>query len=319
MELNLFFNQLFVLGVLVIIGILASNFKIITETGMDVLTKLIFHITLPLLILTGIANIDIGEGLLKNSLFVLVLSVIMMAVMWAGGYLSSKLLHLSKSAASVHVVHTMFGNIVYLGFPLINVLYPGGEGLYYAILFHLVSSLFMWTAGVLILKGGGDGNGLWHNLRPLLNLNTIAFAVGFIFLMFQFKIPPLLNEPLEGLGKTTIYLSMLYIGAILAGIKWKDAIRSGQAYVLGFNKLILIPVIGLLLILGLNSIFKIEPGALAVSVIIIEVSMPCMANIVVLARIYGADDKMATQNVFITTVLSIFTLPVIFYLLHLFV
>jgi predicted permease len=316
MELNLFFNQLFILGVLVIIGILAGYFKIITETGKDVLSMIIFHITLPLLILTGISNIDIGEGLLKNSLFVLVFSVIIMGVMWLGGYLSSKALHLSKSAASVHVVHTMFGNIVYLGFPLINVMYPGGEGLYYAILFHLVSSLFMWTAGVLILKGGGEGNGFWYNLKPLLNLNTLAFGIGFIFLMLQVKIPSMLFKPLEGLGQTTIYLSMLYIGAILAGIKWKDAIRSGQAYILGLNKLILIPIVGILLVAGMNRIFLFEPGDLAVSVIIIEVSMPCMANIVVLARIYGADDKMATQNVFITTILSIFTLPVIFYLLH---
>lgn len=313
------FNQLFVLGVLVIIGILAGHFKIITETGKDVLSKIIFHITLPLLILTGISNIDMGEGLLQNSIFVLVFSVIMMCVMWFGGYLSSKVLHLSKDAASVHVVHTMFGNIVYLGFPLINVLFPGGEGLYYAILFHLVSSLFMWTAGVLILKGGGGENGFWSNLKPLLNLNTLAFAFGFVFLMLQLKIPALLNQPLEGLGNTTIYLSMLYIGAILAGIKWKDAIRSGQAYVLGLNKLILIPLVGILMVIGLNRIFLFEPGVIAVSVIIIEVSMPCMANIVVLARIYGADDKMATQNVFITTILSIFTLPAIFYALHLFV
>ena len=315
MELNVFFNQLFVLGVLVLIGILASYFKVIDESLKDGLAGIIFNITLPLLILTGISNMEAREGLLKSSLFVIVFSTIMTGLMWLSGYFSSKMLHLPKKIASVHIVHTMFGNIVYLGFPLINVLYPGGEGLYYAILFHLVSSLFMWTVGILILQDKRK-KGVWTNLKPLLNLNTLAFALGFIIFMLPLKIPVLLNKPLEGLGKTTIYLSMLYIGAILAGIKWKDAIRSWQAYFLGLNKLLLIPIFGILVIAGLGRYFSFEPGSLAVSVIILEVSMPCMANIVVLARIYGADDKVAAKNVFITTILSIFTLPLIYFLLN---
>ena len=317
MELNVFFNQLFVLGVLVLIGIIARHYKVITESLKDGLAGIIFNITLPLLILTGISNMAVGEGLLKSSLFVLVFTSIMTGLMWFTGYFSSRMLHLPEKIASVHIVHTMFGNIVFLGFPLINVLYPGGIGLYYAILFHLVSSLFMWTVGVIILQDKRK-KGIRSSLKPLLNLNTLAFALGFIIFMLPIEIPSLLNQPLEGLGKTTIYLSMLYIGAILAGIKWKDAIRSWQAYFLGLNKLLLIPVLGILVIAGLGKYFSFEPGNLAVSVIILEVSMPCMANIVVLARIYGADDEVATKNVFITTILSIFTLPIIYYLLNYF-
>jgi hypothetical protein len=58
---------------------------------------------------------------------------------------------------------------------------------------------------------------------------------------------------------------------------------------------------------------SIQPGNLAFSVIILESAMPCMANIVVLAKIFGANDEMATQNVFISTIISLLTLPVVYF------
>ncbi len=134
-------------------------------------------------------------------------------------------------------------------------------------------------------------------------------------LSFSIKLPVFLSKSLGGLGDTTIYLSMLYIGAMLASMNWKKAIASGQAYLLSFNKLILVPVLSLGLYLIMFRLFSFKLDEPAASVIILESAMPCMANIVVLAKIYGADDKQATENVFISTILSIISLPVIYYLI----
>jgi len=48
---------------------------------------------------------------------------------------------------------------------------------------------------------------------------------------------------------------------------------------------------------------------------VIEAAMPCMTILVILAKRYGADDKLAMENFFVTTILSIFTLPLILFLL----
>jgi predicted permease len=39
--------------------------------------------------------------------------------------------------------------------------------------------------------------------------------------------------------------------------------------------------------------------------------MPCMASIVIMAMELGADDHLAVGNVFVTTIISIVTLPVV--------
>jgi len=53
-----------------------------------------------------------------------------------------------------------------------------------------------------------------------------------------------------------------------------------------------------------------------ISVIIIEAAMPCMANIVIVAKIYKVDDHLATSNVFMSTLLSMITLPLIWWLIN---
>jgi len=52
-----------------------------------------------------------------------------------------------------------------------------------------------------------------------------------------------------------------------------------------------------------------------ISVVILESAMPCMANIVIIAKMYKVDENLATANVFVSTVLSIFTLPFIYWLI----
>ena len=313
MEFTVFINQIIILGVLALTGVLAVRFRVITEPVKEGLAQIIFNITLPLLILIGISEMDISLELVKNSLHTIIFSFLVIGLMTLVGFVSSRIAKLPPKSGSVHIVHTMFGNIVYLGFPLINVLFPGGEGLFYAMLFHLASSLIMWTAGINILQNNRTS---WlSGLKNLINPNTFAFLIGFLFLSFSIKLPTSLSESLGGLGNTTIYLSMLYIGAILAGINWKKAIVSGQAYLLSFNKLIIIPFLALGLYVLMFRFLSFELDEPAASVIILESAMPCMANIVVLAKIYGADDKIATENVFISTILSILTLPVIYFVL----
>ena len=47
------------------------------------------------------------------------------------------------------------------------------------------------------------------------------------------------------------------------------------------------------------------------AVIILEASMPCMVTVVIMAKEFGTDDHIAVGNVFVSTILSILTLPVL--------
>ncbi len=64
--------------------------------------------------------------------------------------------------------------------------------------------------------------------------------------------------------------------------------------------------------MGPLSYFQLSaPDKVVSSVIILEASMPCMASVVIMAKELGADDHLAVGNVFVSTLLSLFTLPVL--------
>jgi predicted permease len=203
----------------------------------------------------------------------------------------------------------MLGNIIYLGLPVISAQF-GQEGLLYGSLFVLVSNILMWTLGVAIITPG-NGVSIKDGLRRILNINTIAIITGFILFLFSVKLPQFVLDSVGALGKTNTWLSMIFIASVIYFADGKKMIRNKNAYLLSFNRLLLVP----LLLLGLFILFNmLFPGVLhkeVVSVMLMQAAMPCMVNVVIMVNILGEDDGTATANVFVSTIFSIITLPLI--------
>jgi hypothetical protein len=133
--------------------------------------------------------------------------------------------------------------------------------------------------------------------------------------LFSIKLPPIFLKPLGGLGDSTISLSMLYIGSIMFYSRFKGLLKSKEVYLLAINKLIIIPIIILFIFSGVITLFPERIDKMVISVLVIMASMPAMANVVIIAKIFGADDQLATANVFVSTIISLITLPLILLLL----
>ena len=146
-------------------------------------------------------------------------------------------------------LHTMFGNIVFLGFPLFDALFPGGIGVFYASVYQLASNSLTFTYGVYRLSSGTQKSG-W---KSLLNANTGAIVLGSLILVSRIELPKFIVDAFSGLGKCTSPLSMVYIGALLAGMNIKKAFRIVSVFIISFNKLILVPII-----LGFLYIFLVK-------------------------------------------------------------
>jgi malate permease and related proteins len=311
MHNNIILYQIAVLAILVVIGIAATKFRIITEGAKKGIADLVFDVTLPLLIITTFARIEMTTEILLNSGLVFLFAYFALAVMYGIGDLSAWIMKLRGNQRAVFINHHMYGNIVFLGFPLMDALFPGGEGLLYAAVFQLASNSVMWTFGVWVfLKGnGGKRRDVWKNM---LNPNTVAFFAGILIMIFSIQFPDVIFEPLNGLGKTTIYLSMLYIGAMLVQTRVRGIFKKPHVFLLTFNKLLFIPFILAISINLLTYLLFPGFGDIARKVLILEASMPCMATIVVMANKFGSDDGLATENVFISTIFSIISIPVVY-------
>jgi predicted permease len=104
---------------------------------------------------------------------------------------------------------------------------------------------------------------------------------------------------------------MLYIGAMLAFADVGGLLKKRSLYLISFNRLILFPLVLISLFYVAASLLGTAPDKLVSSVIILEASMPCMASVVIMAKELGADDHLAVGNVFVSTIFSIATLPVV--------
>lgn len=314
--LEAIFNQVMILGIVGIIGVLAARAKIISPIVNESIAGIIVNITTPFMIITSLSDMEFTGEIVRNSLWVLVFSYLAIFILMGLGYTSRKLLGLNEDLGKVHILHTTYGNIVFMGFPVLNELFPGGEALLYAAIYQVASNTLMWTMAIYIL-GKNKNNNFKSNIKKFANPNTIALFIGLILMSFQVKLPDILHRSLGGIGNTTIYLAMIYIGALLANIKLTETIKQFHIYILSFNKLIFGPLIILLIIHYFVKLTGINFGQIALSTVVLEAAMPCMVIIIILVKKYGGDEKSAIENLFVTTVMSLATLPLMYYLISL--
>ncbi len=304
-------QQVLILGLVGLIGFIGARRRIITEPEKETLVRVVVHITLPLMIFHTFATTELTGERLTSGASVLFLAWFCLLFMLMAGWFSARLLKLKPATASIHTLHTAFGNHVFLGFPLLNALFPGGEGVFYATLFYLASSSLLWTVGVLIISDVKNIR-LRDTLRPLMNQNTLAFFLGFGWMLSGWQLPGIISASFGGLGSTTNFLAMLYIGALLADTSITKRAFSREILVLSLHKLLLLPIVLMFITRFLLNLFSVTVSPIAHTVVVMQTAMPCMVVVVLLAKKYHADTGMATENVFITTLLSLLSLPAVY-------
>ncbi len=309
-------QPILVLFILLFTGFLATRYRIISSEFREGLSRLILDITLPLLILSSLMKLDLTPEILRGSFLVLALAYGSLFLMLLIGFGISGLLKMERPQARVHALQTMLGNVVFIGYPLMNELFPGGEGLLYAALYHFANNSTMWTLGVYLLSREKNHN-LFANLKNLLNPNTLALLTGFLLMSLRVRMPSLLDASLGGLGRTSIFLSMIYVGSLLASYRRPRIFSRLSSWLLFATKMLVFPLILLFLLLPLASGPAPLMNHVALSVLVMQSAMPCMAVFVVIARKYKADENLAVDNVLLTTLLSLLSLPLMYYLLRL--
>jgi predicted permease len=312
MATGIIINQLLIFGLLMIVGAIASKRNILNDVSKDFLARIVIDITLPFLIFSTFANLEFEVKLFQSGLYVFVLAFFNLVILYLVGSLSSFAQKLEKPQALVHIMHTMFGNIVFLGFPLLGSLFPGGIGVFYAAMYQLASNITTFTYGTYRFSAGTQKTG-W---RSLLNANTAAIALGSLVLISGIHLPKFMIEAFSGLGKCTNPLSMVYIGALLAGMNIRKGFKTLSVFILSMNKLLIVPIILGFINIFLIKMLQIEVAREAFFVLVLQAGMPCQTIIVVMARKYKGDYQLAANNLFVTTLFSIITLPLLYYFLE---
>ena len=177
----------------------------------------------------------------------------------------------------------------------------GQKALFYASVFIIPNRIFMWSAGISLFTQA-DLKTRIKNV--VLSPGIIAIALGVLRTITQFHLPPLFDTVIQNIGNCTSPISMIVIGAILADIDVKTVIEPSVCY-LAAVRLLLIP----LTVMCIMKALRLDP--MLVTVATVMSGMPVGTTTALLAEQYGADSYFGSKCIFLTTALSMVTVPIL--------
>ncbi len=307
MEVTVIIKQLLQMAIVMLIGFLSAKTKYMEPSLKDSISRVVLRFTMPLLVLTTLSSRTLNPSMLKNALLMVAAEVVLILLLYVLGQSTGKMLRMPEKVRSVHTVLMSFGNAGFIGYPLITALY-GQDGLFYAVIFCLAHDLVFYSLGMFTMARSSGGT-IYESLKKLVNPVAIAFVVGLFMLVFGIRLPETLHSTLSTVGNMTTSLAMIFVGMALAEIDFRNIYKRFGLYLVILLKMIVVPALAAILLA------KWGMDAMVLAVMIIEMAMPAQTSLGVFASDMGADPIYATEGIFMTTVLSLLTLPAVTWLI----
>jgi len=295
---NQLINQVIVLFIIMAVGFYAKKKKFLNNVVDKGLSELLLNITLPFMIITSF-NIKYEAAMVSNAQKILIYSFLIHISL----IFISKLLFFKSPESKQHVFRfiTIFSNVGFMGYPVLESIY-GGIGVFYAAIFNIAFNILVWTVGVMLFTGEKDFKSM---RKALANPALIAVIIGVILFAFSIKLPISIETSIKLVGATTTPISMIIVGSMLAEMKFKDAFSDFSVYYAAIVRLCIVPMIVYVVL----KLLKVDEMLLTICVIL--QAMPAAVMAPIIAEKYGGDSLLASQCVFITTIVSGFTIPII--------
>lgn len=298
MDITVIVNQVVVLFLIILVGFYARKRDIVTADMTGKLSTLLLQVTQPLLIISSF-QFELSPDRLRNALLVLASSMfIHLFSMFLGKFLY---LRFPKRTQNVLKYVTVFSNCGFMGFPVLESVF-GSIGVFYGALYVIPFNILALSYGTMVFTGSGDKDTFKKILtHPII----ISVAVGMVLFLFQIQLPKPIYEAISMVGSMTSPLSMLIVGCLLANVPFRELFKGREIFVGSVVRLIILP----LMVYGILRLIPMPQEVLQASVIL--TAMPAAANTAIYAEKFEGDAMLASRLISISTILSIFTIPLI--------
>lgn len=301
MNMDALTEQMILLFLLILVAYIATKIKFLPANSNKVLADLVVNITNPATILYAVAT---SSHALSNGA---VLSILAITALTLGGQMIlahgfTKVLRIDRRAAGVYRFMLVFSNCGFLGYPVVRALF-GGDAVFVASMYNLIFQILSFTYGVR--QVGGDPAAQKFQPKTFLTPMVVTSVLALILYLVNIPFHPMVVETLSLLDRITSPASMLVIGCVLAAYPLKTILGRWHMYVFCVVRLIVIPVI----VWAVLRLFVTDPLILGVMVVIS--AMPAATNTVLICSKYNGDESTAASGLFLSTTLSLLTLPIL--------
>lgn len=294
-------NSMLSLFACMLIGFVCVRKKLFQEEMNVAFNKLLLNITVPAMFISAM-NVEMDSSLLKQGLISVIAGFVYHFICLLIAYVTMKGFRVKEDFKSIWLFALTFANISFLGFPLIKDVF-GEEMLFHATLFNISFSVIVFSIGILIINVGNKTKITIKDI--VMQPGFIAVIIGIIIFIIPWPLPTFISKVFSMFGAITAPLSMFVVGATLATTSVIKAFKNKWIYIFSFVKLLVIPVV---IYFIANLVVK---DADLVLMFMLLSATPSAVLTVILAKRYNSNEWLASEVVFITTAISVITLPLL--------
>ena len=297
------FEVMITLFVIVVVGYAAGKLGYMGGDFDRKLSSLVINWTCPALILSSSMTGDLPDR--QYILPLLGISVLTYVVLTALAWGFSRLLTKRIEHRGILSFAMVFGNVGFMGYPVVASIF-GHQAVFYAAVLNVVNTFAVFTIGTMMITGGeGSGRERFNKKvlysTPMLSayLSMLIVALGIDY------IPGYVSQPLTMIGNITVPAALLIIGSSMSQLPLRALLGTPVVYATTLLRLAVLP-------LGVHFLCRalgFDPFVTNINTVVI--AMPVATYGTILCLKYGRDTTLIAELTFITTLLSMLTIPLL--------
>ena len=296
---------------IVVVGYIAGKLGYMGGTFDKKLSKVVIDITCPALILSSAMTGELPDR--RYILPLLGISVLTYVLLTGVALLLPRLLTKKKDDEGVIGFAMMFGNVGFMGYPIVASIF-GHEAVFYAAVLNVVNTFTVFTVGTMLIVGKNLESTVEEKemsrkkmLRKVLYSTPMLSAyLTMLIVALEIKdIPEFISQPLTMIGNITVPAALLIIGSSMSQLPLRALLGNSTIYTTTLMRLAVLPV-GihyLMTLLGFSSF--------VVGINTVVIAMPVATYGTILCLRHGKDTTLITEVTFITTLLAMISIPLL--------
>ena len=292
MNLSIVFAKMAMLILIMLLGYLCARIGITGPEFNRRVTPLVINVLLTATILNSVLGVPEFSGMevVDYILVMTVMVVIQIAVAW----FLPRLLRTHGEDVATTRLSTAFGAAIF-----------GDEMVFFASLCNVPFNLALYSIGAAQLAGGSGARFDW---RQVLNMPVIATLLSVVLLLSRIHVPAVIADTISTLSGATIPLSMLIIGTSLGAVSVRAALTDWRVYAIAAVRLLVCPLLTWVVLrpfvsgdlLGIPVLLAACPTAMVITALCLQ---------------YERSEAFASKCIFLNTILSAVTIPLLIWLL----
>lgn len=289
-----------ILFIIVIVGYVANKLGYMGGEFDRRLSSIVITFTCPALVLSSV----MGDALPDRSLILPLLGVgfLTYIILTAVALVLPRIVTSDRDERGIIGFAVMFANVGFIGYPIVDSIF-GHEAVFYAALLNMPNTFFIFTVGVMLVKG--EYGLRQFNPRVLASPALLGAVIAAVLVALGVRTPHIIAEPVRLVGNITVPASLMIIGSSMANLPLRQIVGNGKVYVSSFLRLAVVPVSMYFLMrtIGVSDVVN--------NINTVVLAMPVASFGTMFCLRYDRDVALMTEITFVTTVASIATIPLV--------